>query len=174
MRHETTDNLDVGPEKLGLDFLLDGSQNSSKVSSSGSAQDSPYHCRFRESSIPNNHRPGSVQQTVSQSTLDLPFYAIPIRNGPATCPLDTILLDFLHERQKLLANTSPQQIIGPAYPSFSSLLNPSPHSHPLSRVIIDILSTFPDLSTVSLSFIQDLQIAREAIGVSKLSVEEHD
>lgn len=45
---------------------------------------------------------------------------------------------------------APTTLVGPAYPSVSSLLNPanSIHSHPLSKVFTDILATFPDLSTL--------------------------
>lgn len=41
-------------------------------------------------------------------------------------------------------------VIGPWYPSVSSLLNPanSVHSHPLSKVFTDILVTFPDIATL--------------------------
>ncbi|POR33327.1 Uncharacterized protein TPAR_06478 [Tolypocladium paradoxum] len=42
------------------------------------------------------------------------------------------------------------EVVGPRYPSVSSLLNPanSVFSHPLSKVFTDILATFPDISTL--------------------------
>jgi hypothetical protein len=61
------------------------------------------------------------------------------------------LLDFLNERRQRAAEGLPvQEVVGPRYPSVSSLLNPanSAFSHPLSKVFTDILSTFPDISTL--------------------------
>lgn len=78
-------------------------------------------------------------------------HTAPVRNVAPTCTLDGILLDFLAERQQRAAEgISNQKLVGPAYPSVSSLLNPerSMYSHPLSKVFTDILSTFPDLSAL--------------------------
>ncbi|KAK0704993.1 hypothetical protein B0H67DRAFT_592885 [Lasiosphaeris hirsuta] len=77
--------------------------------------------------------------------------AAPFKNSAPTCPLDSILLDFLAERrQRTAEGLSAQEIVGPRYPSVSSLLNPSisRYSHPLSKVFTDILARFPDLSTL--------------------------
>jgi hypothetical protein len=65
--------------------------------------------------------------------------------------LDGILLDFLAERrQRAAEGLSVAQVVGPSYPSVTSLLNPahSSLSHPLSKVFTDILKTFPDLSGI--------------------------
>lgn len=78
-------------------------------------------------------------------------YTIPIKNCEPTCPLDALLIDFLGERRQRAADGLPtQEVVGPRYPSVSSLLNPaqSAHSHPLSKVFTDILGTFPDLSSL--------------------------
>jgi hypothetical protein len=88
------------------------------------------------------------EQTPQHSPDNLPGYAVPVKNCPSTCPLDSLLLDFLTERRQLAADGHPtRDIIGPRYPSVSSLLNPanSVYSHPLSKVFTDILATFPDL-----------------------------
>lgn len=69
-----------------------------------------------------------------------------VKHSEPTSPLDNVLLDFLHERrQRAAEGVSPQEIVGPRYPSISSLLNPatSVYSHPLSKVFTDILKTFP-------------------------------
>jgi hypothetical protein len=74
-----------------------------------------------------------------------------VKNCSPTCPLDGLLLDFLAERQQRAAEGLPaSQVVGPPYPSVSSLLNPSKSSlsHPLSKVFTDILKTFPDLSGI--------------------------
>ena len=78
-------------------------------------------------------------------------HSTPIRNIPPTCPLDALLLDFLADRQRLaLCGESPQQLVGPPYPSVSSLLHPSRSltAHPLSKLFTDILAAFPDLSAL--------------------------
>ena len=78
-------------------------------------------------------------------------HAVPVRNIRPTCPLDGLLLDFLAERrQQAEKGMSNNELIGPAYPSVMSLLQPkrSQLSHPLSKVFTDMLGTFPDLSTL--------------------------
>ncbi|KAG5984414.1 hypothetical protein E4U55_004876 [Claviceps digitariae] len=78
-----------------------------------------------------------------------PLHLLPIKNSESTCPLDTILLNFLSERRQRIAEGLPiHEVIGPRYPSVSSLLNPanSVYSHPLSKVFTDVLARFPDIS----------------------------
>ncbi len=158
-RHDMTHNLDMGPERLGLDFLLDGSQRINKIPNGingtqetlnyqqiprGSDRGSPAHHKSNSISSHANHNAGTPNY-------EMPGHAAPIRNGPPTCPLDSLLLDFLHERQQQASEgVSTPKLVGPAYPSVSSLLNParSVNSHPLSKVFTDILATFPDLSTL--------------------------
>lgn len=81
----------------------------------------------------------------------VPRYATPVMNTEPSCPLDSILLDFLSSRRAMAAQgASDSKLVGPAYPNISSLLNPdkSVHAHPLSKVFTDILGTFEDLSTL--------------------------
>lgn len=76
--------------------------------------------------------------------------SVPVRNI-RTCPLDGLLLDFLAERrQRAIEGMPNRELVGPAYPSVVSLLKPqrSLTSHPLSKMFTDMLSTFPDLSTL--------------------------
>ncbi|EKG16803.1 hypothetical protein MPH_06006 [Macrophomina phaseolina MS6] len=71
------------------------------------------------------------------------------RTIEATCPLDSLLLDFLAERHAQAAEGAPiKTLVGPPYPDFTYLLNPErpDQSHPLSKVFTDILRTFPDIS----------------------------
>jgi hypothetical protein len=154
--------LDMGPEKLGLDFLLDNSQRVNKVpngangsyDSSTSYPHQPQHRTERDS--PVHHRSNSVSShgpysDPSPASEQMAGHNVPTRNGPPTCPLDSLLLDFLHERQQQAADgVETPKLVGPAYPSVSSLLNPAraASSHPLSKVFTDILATFPDLSTL--------------------------
>lgn len=80
---------------------------------------------------------------------NVPVYAIPVKNCEPTCPLDTILLNFLSERhQRIAEGLNMHDVMGPRYPSVSSLLNPatSAYSHPLSKLFTDVLSAFPDIS----------------------------
>lgn len=168
-RHEMAHNLDMGPERLGLEFLLDGAQRVNKMPNcvnSNGAHDSPtsypHHQSHRDSArdSPVHHRSSSIGSHGGSYTAGTPQpppsnelsgHNAPIRNGPPTCPLDSLLLDFLHERQALQADgASAPILVGPAYPSVSSLLNPAraATAHPLSKVFTDILATFPDLSTL--------------------------
>ncbi|KID67198.1 hypothetical protein MAN_03956, partial [Metarhizium hybridum] len=96
------------------------------------------------------HHPGALQQHNPETNPNgLPFYAQQLKHSHPSCPLDSLLLNFLSERRQRIADGVPiREVIGPRYPSVSSLLNPSNsvYSHPLSRVFTDILSTFPGIS----------------------------
>ncbi|OOQ83465.1 bZIP transcription factor [Penicillium brasilianum] len=144
-RHNLAHGLDLGTEeRLGFNFLLDPSQNVPKVD------------RLRRSTSENfrSAQPSPAplfMQQLHYPADQIPAYATPIRNSGPTCTLDSILLDFLHNRQREAAEGIPRQkLVGPPYPSVSSLLNPekSAHSHPLSKVFTDILRTFPDISAL--------------------------
>ncbi|GKT51547.1 uncharacterized protein ColSpa_11728 [Colletotrichum spaethianum] len=159
-RQDLRHGLDLGPEKLGLDFLLDHNARVGKIQSGiNGAQDSPnYH------HVPMKHDWTGVGP-VQHSRNGLPSADVfhppeqralascsaEVKNCGPTCPLDSLLLDFLHERRQRAADgLSTHEIIGPRYPSVLSLLNPanSKFSHPLSKVFTDILATFPDLSAL--------------------------
>lgn len=144
-RHHLAHGLDFGSdERLGFNFLVN--KSIPKV------EDSP---RSSE-----NLRPPSQLNTLSVyppprnpsgTDLSTPAYLTPIQNTGPTCTLDAILLDFLHNRQQEAAHgVSKQSLVGPAYPSVSSLLNPekSVDSHPLSKVFTDILRAFPNIATL--------------------------
>lgn len=95
----------------------------------------------------NNNTNAVTTTTTTSSSSSSSHHAIPIKNCAPTCPLDNLLLDFLQERRQRAAEGFPtQEIIGPRYPSISSLLNPLKESHPLSKVFIEILHTFPTIS----------------------------
>ncbi|CRK35766.1 hypothetical protein BN1708_006780 [Verticillium longisporum] len=173
-RHNLRHNLDLGPEKLGLDFLLDPNRNFPKIQNGlNGAQDTAqfHHVPMKHDwtgVAPVARSPAETSSNGSRQprrlglehTGENPYGQRPplapsgymtteLKNCGPTCPLDSLLLDFLHERRQRAADGLPtQEIIGPRYPSVSSLLNPanSKYSHPLSKVFTDILSTFPDLS----------------------------
>ncbi|KAI1179660.1 hypothetical protein F4777DRAFT_574969 [Nemania sp. FL0916] len=70
---------------------------------------------------------------------------VPMQHVAATCPYDNLILSFMYERRKLAAQgATPQEVVGPKYPSIKSLLNPHENipSHPVSKVSTDILSKF--------------------------------
>ncbi|KAI2784075.1 hypothetical protein F4815DRAFT_267736 [Daldinia loculata] len=172
-RHDLFHNLDLGPgEQLKLDFLLDPSHRVNKMQTGvNGAQDTPGHQHLPTkhdwnvgllppprnhatvNSGPHQHQqrrieyaPRNVFQPVDSSWVG---NSAPIKNGPSTCPLDSLLLEFLQERRQRAAEGVPTgDIIGPRYPSVSSLLNPanSVFSHPLSKVFTDILAAFPGIS----------------------------
>lgn len=172
-QHDLRHGLDLGPERLGLDFLLDPSQRANRIQNGANgAQDSPQyqhvpmkhdwtgvasnrtlHTRQRSWESPRQIPAPSSDGSSStpREQISAARYSAPIRNCSPTCPLDSLLLDFLSERRQRAAEGLPvQEVIGPRYPSVSSLLNPSnsAYSHPLSKVFTDILSTFPDISTL--------------------------
>ncbi|PGH31941.1 hypothetical protein GX50_05269 [[Emmonsia] crescens] len=131
-------------ERLGFNFLVDSPRHVPKISEPRRNSSSPslnVSMRFR-------------YLHPSENNLFDPSIAphmVPVRNVDPTCPMDGILLDFLHTRQREAADgTSKQILVGPPYPSVSSLLNPakSAYSHPLSKVFTDILSKFPGISNL--------------------------
>lgn len=108
----------------------------------------------RHNSIASTSTSGSYSGTFSPSSTtnpDVNAHSAPIRHGPATCPLDSLLMNFLRDRQQLAAEGTPiSVVIGPAYPSVANLLHPTRNlpSHDLSKVFTDVLATFPDLSSL--------------------------
>ncbi|KAL2185396.1 hypothetical protein L209DRAFT_436505 [Thermothelomyces heterothallicus CBS 203.75] len=103
------------------------------------------------SGLPAAPTPGAAAASGPTTARSTPIYALTPRNCPPTCPLDSILVDFLSERrQRAAEGLSQSEFLGPRYPSVSSLLNPavSVYSHPLSKVFTDILARFPDLSAL--------------------------
>ena len=78
-------------------------------------------------------------------------WEIPIRTVQPTCDVDVILLTFMHKQRGLMIEGVPRlQIEGPKYPSITSLLNPrrGETSHPISKVLTDLLSSLPSLVSV--------------------------
>lgn len=160
-RHDLAHGLELGSERLGLEFLLDQAKGTSRAQSipNGSTYNpsgyrppptdpnSPYaraSSAGRDAAIQGNIDPAL------QSAIDPALsagHSTAIKNCAPTCPLDSLLLDFLQERRQRAAEGFPaHEIIGPRYPSISSLLNPTRDTHPLTKLFIDILNTFPNIS----------------------------
>ncbi|OAX84419.1 hypothetical protein ACJ72_01225 [Emergomyces africanus] len=131
-------------ERLGFNFLVDSPRHVPKISEPRRNSSSPslnVSMRFR---YPHPSQNNLFDPSIAP-------HMVPVRNVDPTCPMDGILLDFLHTRQREAADgTSKQILVGPPYPSVSSLLNPSKseYSHPLSKVFTDILSKFPGISNL--------------------------
>ncbi|KAL8649277.1 MAG: hypothetical protein Q9210_004496 [Variospora velana] len=135
-------------ERLNLGFLLDGRTGNHH---GGSSLGKPPVPNYPHLSTIIHANTAGVQTPKPHEHFEPPLVAhnVPIRNISPTCPLDGILLDFLAERRARAAEgASPTNLVGPPYPSVSSLLSPdrSIYAHPLSKVFTDILSKFPDLS----------------------------
>ncbi|KAK2764399.1 hypothetical protein FQN54_009093 [Arachnomyces sp. PD_36] len=148
--HKLNNGLEfAGPgERLGLRFLLDGSQ---QVPKANGPRWSPEMSSQSHGNVPIRYPQARSQFENAVGDPSTAPYSMPVRNISPTCPLDSILLDFLEGRQREAAEgASSQKLVGPPYPSVSSLLNPgkSMYSHPLSKVFIDILGTFPDISAL--------------------------
>ncbi|KAK3676047.1 hypothetical protein LTR78_004239 [Recurvomyces mirabilis] len=80
-----------------------------------------------------------------------PLYARLPANMPPASPLDSLLSDFIATRRQLLQSGKTKlEALGPEYPSFAALHDPSKKSssHPVSNLLIDILSKFPDISAL--------------------------
>lgn len=151
-RHDLAHGLELGSERLGLEFLLDQAKSSHRMH--GMPDEGGYDSSLssyprtdsagREAAMQNNIDP-ALQSAIDPALSN--SHSTPIKNCAPTCPLDSLLLDFLQERrQRAAEGFPPHEIIGPRYPSISSLLNPMRESHPLSKVFIDILHTFPNIS----------------------------
>jgi len=98
-------------------------------------------------------RPASpaVRDLMPTPTADMPVHLRLPRNQEATNALDSVMLDFMTERRKAAAQGTPSSsLVGPAYPSISSLLNPAraPKSHPLSKLFTDVLANLPEIDQI--------------------------
>ena len=123
-----------GGDRLGLNFLLDGTQHANAPAGNVQSLDS--------------HR------TPPALSPDLPMWARLPENQLPTCPLDSLLSDFIADCQSRLRNGSTkQEILGPEYPNFGALLDtsisPRRLCHPVSALLIDILSKFPDINPLA-------------------------
>ncbi len=152
-RNIITHGLDLRPsgEKLDLGFLLKSRHQGRQHVDVGKGTSSAitYTKMSAGAGQGSSHAQNAKMGDYFETTINT--YSTPVRNIAATCPLDGLLLDFLAERQQRAAEgVSSHKLVGPAYPSVSSLLNPerSIYSHPVSKVFTDILSTFPDLSAL--------------------------
>lgn len=122
---------------MGVDFLLDSSQR-----------------RAVDPNLPPPAQPMPSNVSTSQYAQYAPSLVAHLtlpRNSAATCPLDVIMLDFLQDRQNRAAEGVPvKTLVGPTYPNFTSLAYPdrTVESHPLSKLFMDILRTFPDICGV--------------------------
>jgi hypothetical protein len=68
----------------------------------------------------------------------------------AACPLDNLMLSYLHGSQRSVARGRSLPVLdaGPAHPSFNVLVAGQSNyvAHPLSTLFTDILKTFPDIT----------------------------
>ncbi|KAI8955874.1 hypothetical protein F4801DRAFT_574075 [Xylaria longipes] len=170
-------NLNIGGEHLRLDFLPGPSLRFDRMQTGvNGAQDSPAYQHLpikhdwgpsvRHTSHDDNAMasrtspltpPTQQHQYIDASSSSNPSQTpwggaeIPIKHVPATCTIDNLLLSFMHERrQRFVEGIPAKEVVGPRYPSVSSLLNPEngQHSHPVSRVITDIISKFSALCRI--------------------------
>ncbi len=145
MKHDWTAAISMMPGMQG--------QGQGQVQPQQQAQHSPAysHPSVATTATTPPFLPTPTTSTSSSAANPPPFHTLVPRNCAPTCPLDSLLLDFLAERrQRAAEGLSQSEILGPRYPSVSSLLNPSisVYSHPLSKVFTDILARFPDLHTL--------------------------
>ncbi|THX57121.1 hypothetical protein D6D06_03897 [Aureobasidium pullulans] len=92
-----------------------------------------------------------LRDLIPTAMADVPVHMRLPRNQDATNQLDSVMLDFMTERRKAAAQGTPSSsLVGPAYPSISSLLNPAraPKSHPLSKLFTDVLANLPEIDQI--------------------------
>ena len=133
-------------EKLDLGYLLHSRQDSQRGKEPYASERPP--SLLSCSALPMHTLSPFQTDGFGNSVL---AYTVPVRNTRPTCPLDGLLLDFLAERRlQAEKGMSNKELIGPAYPSVVGLLHPkrSQIAHPLSKMFLDMLATFPDLSTL--------------------------
>ena len=131
-------------DKLELGFLLHSRPNSGEKCQSVSS-------KRTTSGSTSSVLPMHTLSPLLSDTDATPAWAVPVRNIPPTCPLDGLLLNFLADRrQRALDGVSSQELIGPLYPSFLTLINPQgkQYSHPSSKIFTDMMGTFPDIATL--------------------------
>jgi Domain of unknown function (DUF3425) len=120
-------------ERLGLGYLLDNEQRQ--------------HLNRATNGVPEP--PTTISPTAALESVNAgpSWKTLPLNTQP-TCPLDALLLNCVEERRSLSKTGTNVDIIGPAYPNFNAIMNPNTShcSHPLSKVMTDMLRTFPDLS----------------------------
>ncbi|SMR48638.1 unnamed protein product [Zymoseptoria tritici ST99CH_1E4] len=118
-------------ERHNLNFLLESSTQQQQ-------QHQPSHS-------PHNAQPYPSPQT----DLHPPIHARFPLNGPPTCPLDSLLLDFAHKRRQrihsgatLPSAAGPPEVLFSATHDFTSLQS----DQPITSMLIDVLSKFPDVA----------------------------
>lgn len=130
--------LNDSGEKLSFNFLL---ESLGQRAGSAPTQQVQRDLQSGRESYPLLAQQPADQPQTSWTTLP--------KNCTPTCPLDSILLNFLQARRRDAGSGgSSNSLTNPAYPSVSSLLNPTGNFQvdPLSRLMADIISKFPNIS----------------------------
>ncbi|KAF2770584.1 hypothetical protein EJ03DRAFT_326213 [Teratosphaeria nubilosa] len=115
---------------MGLNFVLDSTQKRSP---------------------PEQTATPAATASPSDPPTTPPYARLPINIEP-TCGLDNLLGEFVkRSRERIEAGEAKADVLGPEYPSFMALQDPQApldHLHPVSGLLIAILSKFPDISTL--------------------------
>ncbi|KAI0402168.1 hypothetical protein F4802DRAFT_577527 [Xylaria palmicola] len=174
-QHDRVPNLNIASRHHKLAFLLDTSHNLEEMEASvNQTQYLPtyQHLPLKHDAGTSTHADNNHTAVASSTSLSLPpptqqhqyieapFHSqnppqtlyvgvsIPIKHVPPTCVIDSILLNFMHERrQRIAEGMLIHEVMGPNYPSVSSMLRPEKgvHLHPVSKFFADILSKFSAL-----------------------------
>jgi len=129
--------LESTGERLSFSFLLDSLGQKASIPQVQHA-----------SSTPRSPYPPLSNTFAEQNH---PTWSMLPKNTTPTCPLDSVLLNFLQARRREANNGTVQNLASPAYPSVSSLLNPTStdvRADPLSQLMTDIVSKFPSISAL--------------------------
>ena len=132
-------------ERHGLNFLLDQTQSNHTP---------PPNAHVAQSQHNSQHGSQHNSQHNSPRPYDRPIWARLPNHSPYTAPLDSLLGEFVTSRRKQLADGAPlADVVGGPDPSFAALIYPEDSSrrrgcHPVSALLGDIVSKFPDISAL--------------------------
>ena len=150
-QHPAAVQSPAGDEKLELAYLLRQSRQNS--GEQRPVHGSPHGSLERTPPIHPLHSkpPHTLSPFQNGAEESPPVFSLPSKTISPTCPLDGLLLTFLaDQRDRVFRGTSIDEIIGPPYPSFRTMIDPQADdtSHPLSKVFTEMLGKFPDISTL--------------------------
>lgn len=136
--------MDETGERLSFNMLLD--------SIGQRAPNLPNQPQSQHQSPDNRSGYPAINNFAEQTQPQAPWTALP-KNCPPTCPLDNILLDFISQQRRELAEgggATSNSVATPAYPSVASLLNPTGGHRVdrLSQLMTDVIDKFPNIANL--------------------------
>nr|POE74643.1 hypothetical protein CFP56_37174 [Quercus suber] len=140
--HDSTTIQQQSGDRLDLNYVLDTATHNKPEQSPLTASNNS-----RAGSRHGSHASPAAARGPESMT-----WAMTPANCKATCPLDSLLGDFIEARRNQLRNGIPKhEVMGPAQPFWAAFASNQTITeqiqgrHPVSALLIDILSKFPDI-----------------------------